>query len=154
MAINEITANTLVDANTLNSIIRGINTVEGSLSTAQSAIYNASSGEQVMSNTGAWAVVSKLIPVTDHSLEKLKVTTRKQTISFGKTFLAAPLVFATLQLDDQSLTLLSIPSNAIISRVALSDCDVHVIVNNTTEKVSSSFKYKISIFAVGLVTIS
>jgi hypothetical protein len=152
MTIPNISTNSLVDQTQLNQIIDTVNGISSKFANTISPIYNSTTKQIVNSYMGTFAIATNRLEVNDHNLTA-GVSTKSLSISFGKTFLAAPLVFASvsqLLVDGGGGTLTSTVPSVIVTNTNTSGCTITVSIYNPTTNTSKNFPYAISIMAVGL----
>lgn len=153
MTIPNISTNSLVDQTQLNQIIDTVNGISSKFANTISPIYNTTTKQVVNSYMGTFAIATNRVEVTDHKLTASSVSKKELSVSFGKNFLAAPLVFASvsqLLVDGGGGTLASTVPSVVVTGVNQGGCTLVVNIYNPTTNKSDNFPYAISIMAVGL----
>jgi hypothetical protein len=153
MTIPNIATNSLVDQTQLNQIIDTVNGISSKFANTISPIYNTTTKQVVNSYMGTFAIATNRVEVTDHKLTKASVSTKQLSVSFGKNFLAPPLVFPSISqvlVDGGGGTLTSTVPSVIVTGINQSGCTITVSIYNPTGAASDNFPYAISVMAVGL----
>jgi len=148
MTIPNISTNSLVDQTQLNQIIDSVNNISSKFANTISPIYNTTTGQVVNSYMGTFAIATNLVKDSlPTKSNKGDVYTKTFSVSFGKTFLAPPLVFASVDLTTNNLDQF-IPG-IIVSSVNNSGCTMtlNVYKNNTG---AGALGFSVSVMAVGL----
>jgi hypothetical protein len=146
MTIPNISTNSLVDQTQLNQIIDTVNGISTKFSNVISPIYNTATKQVVNSYMGTFAIATNRASGTIANSSAKAVAVEPITISFGKTFLAPPLVFASVDFGAKKFDAHLV--STIVSSVTNSGCTVQVSVYGETSYTSTAFD--LSIMAVGL----
>jgi len=157
MTVQIPSANTLLDQTFFSQVATDINALNDKISKTSSQIYNSTTDKQVISFTGSFSISTNQISVTAHKTSTTASTSSDaQTVSFGTTFIANPIVVATIQIpgdgtDGTGTTLKALDSASIlIQNVTTSSADIYVRLSSTA-KAAATLAYKINVIAIGLV---
>jgi hypothetical protein len=147
MTIPNISTNSLVDQTQLNQIIDTVNGISSKFANTISPIYNTTTKQVVNSYMGTFAIATNRVSETIKNTTARTIASKSINISFGKTFLAPPLVFASVDFAASSLGE-HLPGT-IVSSVTNSGCTVVVNIYSQVAY-SSDTTFDLSIMAVGL----
>jgi hypothetical protein len=147
MTIPNISTNSLVDQTQLNQIIDSVNNISSKFANTISPIYNTATSQVVNSYMGTFAIATNRV---EGSLGKnttaKSLVSRPTSIAFGKTFLAPPLVFASVTFTSNESP--NILAGTNVTSVTNSGCSVTVNFYNNTA--NAEVPFTVSIMAVGL----
>lgn len=153
MTLQKPSANTLIDQTFLGQMVDEINTIGSSFNKASSSIYDTSVKKSKTTYFGGFTLATVQLEVT-HTLSASTTSTKQEKFSFGKTFLAAPLVFATIETDSATGTG-STPSDllcsVVISNVNTGGATASITIDKKPK--SPTIKYRVNILAIGLSTL-
>lgn len=148
MTIPNITTNSLVDQTQLNQIIDTVNGISSKFANAISPIYNTTTKQIVNSYMGTFAIATNRYADTlPTKSKKGDVYTKTFSIAFGKTFLAPPLVFASVDLATSNLS--EYIPGIIVSNVSQSSCTITLNVFKNIDG-TGELGFSLNIMAVGL----
>jgi len=150
-AIPDITTNTLVDQTLLANMVSAINDNADKITRSSSRIYNTTTDKQVTSYVGSFTLATNQI-VVEHKLDPNNTTVESQPFVFGQTFLAPPLVFATVEATVTEGTNSAVYKNGhsvTITNPSTTGATAHLTVFKGGKK-DAKVTFKISILAIGL----
>jgi hypothetical protein len=150
-AIPDITTNTLIDQTLLANMVSAINDNADKITRASSKIYNTVTDKQVTSYVGSFALATKQIEI-EHKLDPTNTTVEDKSFTFGQTFIAPPLVFATVEATVTGGTNSAVYTNGhsvTITNPSTTGATVHLTVFKGGKK-DAKVTFKISILAIGL----
>lgn len=147
MTIPNISTNSLVDQTQLNQIIDTVNGISSKFANTISPIYNTITNEVVNSYMGTFAIATNRVSDTLTNATAKTVVSKSKSISFGKTFLAPPLVFASV--DFAATNFGAHVTGTVVSSVSNSNCTVAVSVYSEAAYPNGT-NFQLSIMAVGL----
>lgn len=147
MTIPNISTNSLVDQTQLNQIIDTVNGISSKFANTISPIYNTATSQIVNSYMGTFAIATNQVTGNLTYATSDNIKSSSFNVSFGKTFVAAPLVFTSIQLTTNSRD--SYVPGIIVSDVNQSGCKITVNGFRTITG-AGTVPYIVSIMAVGL----
>jgi hypothetical protein len=147
MTIPNISTNSLVDQTQLNQIIDTVNGISSKFANTISPIYNTTTKEVVNSYMGTFAIATNRVSDTVTNTQAKTVVSKSKTISFGKTFLAPPLVFASVDFGASDFG--AHITGTVVSSVTNSGCTIAVSIYSESAYPKGA-SFDLSVMAVGL----
>lgn len=153
-AIPDITSNTLVDQTLLANMVTAINDNADKITRSSSLIYNTVTDKQVTSYVGSFTLATNQIEI-EHKLDPNNTSVEEKSFTFGQTFLAPPLVFASVEATVSGGTNSSVYTNGhsvTITNPSTTGATARLTVFKGGKK-DAKVTFKISILAIGLARI-
>jgi hypothetical protein len=147
MTIPNISTNSLVDQTQLNQIIDSVNNISSKFANTISPIYNTATKQVVNSYMGTFAIATNRVSGTISNSKANTIMSKPFSISFGKTFLAPPLVFPSVDFGASNFNQHVV--GAAVSDITNSGCTVNVSIYSQAAY-AIPVKLDVSIMAVGL----
>lgn len=150
-AIPDIQQNTLIDQTLLANMVTAINDNADKITKSSSRIFNTTTGKQVTSYVGSFTLATTQI-VIEHSIDTNNTTVESKSFTFGQTFVAPPLVFATVEATVTNGKNSSVYTNGhsvTITNTSNTGATAQLTIFKGGKK-DAKVEYKISILAIGL----
>lgn len=152
MTLPKPSANTLIDQTFLGQMVDEINTISTKFTNAASPIYDTSTKKSSLTYFGGFTFATTQLDITQ-TLKASGTSIHTQDFIFGngKTFLTAPLVFATIETDSVTgtgSTVSTLLNGVVVSAITTNGGTISIVLDADSRK--PTVKYRVNIMAIGL----